>query len=477
MDWKIKLIAYILIIFIWLIAGFVLLELSFRLFNYCVCKINPYIKSLGENAPWFYSGKKIEGKEENSVGISPIPPLVWNTERAKFFFQIDDDDKRLFSECFNMKIYFRLVSEEKFHSPYNEDFDFESLLSQLKFESVEGEDGIEACYFPEYNLDGKLVSNFFSIRTSDGELIWFKERKDIEEANSSPWEVPYMEYKKNYRLPGYEFRTNNVGFRDKDVVIPKPDGVFRIVAIGGSTTEEGPTTDETYPNILEVLLNEKYGDICRIEVINAGIPGITLNKIWIRLPDYLMLQPDLVILSEGVNDITHILFPLWLSNLPHLKRFVSMSDLVISFFPLYFLPPDEVINKDMDEIMFAYLHKISNYLAKKSIPLILTDLPYPNFDIMDFGERAYFQYVTRKWWGGRLVDYRMYKKLVETYNEFLRDWSRKQNLQLVSLSEFYQKQSPSIFNDLCHLKVGGIRLKAEIIRDFIERENLVSCRR
>jgi hypothetical protein len=51
-----------------------------------------------------------------------------------------------------------------------------------------------------------------------------------------------------------EFWTNSQGMRDAETVVPKPDGVVRIVCVGGSTTVEGPHNELTYPNILEKLL-------------------------------------------------------------------------------------------------------------------------------------------------------------------------------------------------------------------------------
>ncbi len=41
--------------------------------------------------------------------------------------------------------------------------------------------------------------------------------------------------KPNYERVPFE-RINNLGFRGEDIKLEKPDGVYRIVAIGGSTT-------------------------------------------------------------------------------------------------------------------------------------------------------------------------------------------------------------------------------------------------
>ena len=56
------------------------------------------------------------------------------------------------------------------------------------------------------------------------------------------------------QYPQSEFWTNSLGFRDEEISIPKPPGIYRIVCIGGSTTVEGPRNDLTYPKILQRLL-------------------------------------------------------------------------------------------------------------------------------------------------------------------------------------------------------------------------------
>ena len=54
----------------------------------------------------------------------------------------------------------------------------------------------------------------------------------------SPWEIMFYRYKKNWSVPDNTLlQTNEFGFRDHAIVMPKPQDVYRIVCIGGSTTE------------------------------------------------------------------------------------------------------------------------------------------------------------------------------------------------------------------------------------------------
>jgi len=97
---------------------------------------------------------------------------------------------------------------------------------------------------------------------------------------------------------------NGLGFRGKEFTTQKPSGVYRIVCIGGSTTFSYHETDETktYPQLLEDALNATF-ESPRFEVINAGTPGWTTAENLINLQFRLLaLEPDMVVIYEGVND-------------------------------------------------------------------------------------------------------------------------------------------------------------------------------
>lgn len=112
-----------------------------------------------------------------------------------------------------------------------------------------------------------------------------------------------------YQLqPGYRkglLSHNSDGFRGPEVTKPKPDDVFRIVAVGGSTTytEFVPDDAKTFTAQLQQLLNRSASGRC-VEVVNAGVPGYnsweTLINVQMRVLD---LEPDLLIVYHGVNDV------------------------------------------------------------------------------------------------------------------------------------------------------------------------------
>ena len=117
--------------------------------------------------------------------------------------------------------------------------------------------------------------------------------------------APYVNY---VLTPNYQSglnRHNSLGYRGAEIAVPKPEGVFRIVALGGSTTYGQGIEDWrlAYPAQLERILREDYG-YAGVEVVNAGVHGYAS---WDSLANFafrvLDLEPDLIIVYHGINDL------------------------------------------------------------------------------------------------------------------------------------------------------------------------------
>lgn len=114
--------------------------------------------------------------------------------------------------------------------------------------------------------------------------------------------VPYVNFGLSTNYPEH----NSRGYRGPEIAVPKPEGAFRIVALGGSTTYGELLDDwrDAYPARLEQMLHDEYG-YEQVEVINAGVPYYTT---WDTLVNFefrvLDLQPDLVIVYHAVNDLS-----------------------------------------------------------------------------------------------------------------------------------------------------------------------------
>jgi hypothetical protein len=90
---------------------------------------------------------------------------------------------------------------------------------------------------------------------------------------------------------------NNGGFRTaKPVSTNKPNGIKRILFIGDSYTfGHGVQDQESYPSQLTTLLNTQKE---RVEVLNAGVPGVGLDWYYMYLKEKAFAwNPDLIVVG------------------------------------------------------------------------------------------------------------------------------------------------------------------------------------
>lgn len=97
---------------------------------------------------------------------------------------------------------------------------------------------------------------------------------------------------------------NSLGYRGPEIAVPKPAGVFRIAALGGSTTYGTSLSNrETYPAQLQQILRDEYG-YTNVEVVNAGVVQYAS---WDSLVNFefrvLDLDPDMIIVYHAINDV------------------------------------------------------------------------------------------------------------------------------------------------------------------------------
>jgi lysophospholipase L1-like esterase len=124
--------------------------------------------------------------------------------------------------------------------------------------------------------------------------------------------------------------SNAMGYRGPVVSIPKPPGVFRIILLGGSTSHGwGVNDDQTIDAHMRQQLAVTYPGR-RFEVVNLGFDGYDSYQDFERLrSDGLRLQPDLVIVNSGINDVRNAWFTqlrdrdprtfLWLADIARLR--------------------------------------------------------------------------------------------------------------------------------------------------------------
>jgi len=114
-----------------------------------------------------------------------------------------------------------------------------------------------------------------------------------------------LQLKSNQHFP--TININSHGFRGPEITMEKPENLFRIFMVGGSTTfGAGSTSDKTtIPSILEIKLEESNPTV-NIEIINAGIPfADSFREVYYVKNKILEYNPDVIIIYDGWNDAFH----------------------------------------------------------------------------------------------------------------------------------------------------------------------------
>jgi len=161
-------------------------------------------------------------------------------------------------------------------------------------------------------------------RWSDSEISLLTEDFDARFGFVSDRETGYQlepdRYKKD--AEGREFSHNSLGFRGSEFTIEKPLGEFRIVLMGASTVYGIYVGDnETSSARLEQSLSKVQSSPGkRIRVINAGVPGWTTRETLTNLQRSILgLNPDLILVMDGRNDIFPELFNNYARDYSHYR--------------------------------------------------------------------------------------------------------------------------------------------------------------
>lgn len=282
------------------------------------------------------------------------------------------------------------------------------------------------------------------------------------------FEIPWFRYRnhllRSENFVGWTVWTNNVGFRDEDVAIPKPQGIYRIVCIGGSTTFEGPRNDLTYPNLLEQLLRKRFSTE-NIEVINCGVFGLDSKHELQRFPDYLALEPDLLIHYNFANDAPALLGMAFVSRRNGgLTTLLEHSRLAKALFKERLAPPETDFVSIINEYTMPNLRSMCEEARRHRIPIMFCSFARPDISHLPAKARVYFEGV----YDGRLgPSIHAYVNAVDAYNGALRQLCSEMAVCYIPVAERL-KGGPELFADHCHLYLDGIQRKANLIFSVVE---------
>ena len=104
------------------------------------------------------------------------------------------------------------------------------------------------------------------------------------------------------QVQGFPYRTNALGFRERDLATPKPAGLVRVLMLGDSFTEGGGLAEaDTIPRRVETAL---HASCPGVEVVNAGTASYSPILEYLVLADVAAsLAPDLVVLNLDMTDV------------------------------------------------------------------------------------------------------------------------------------------------------------------------------
>jgi lysophospholipase L1-like esterase len=260
-------------------------------------------------------------------------------------------------------------------------------------------------------------------------------------------------------VPGTCF-LNNAGFRGKNVEMPKPADTYRIICVGGSTTEEGPTDDTTYPALLEKKLTAVFPGK-PIEVVNCGISGMNTASHLMRFADYLALEPDLIVMYEGVNDAA--------SNLPMQWLYFDSPSWVKAAHCNHFFRrrheswlyggSEQKLRDDVRTFTLGRFRIMRQWALANGADMVFCSIAAPPYEELPFRDQEYLAYRTR---GFGVVSPPTYLKIIGAINSGLKDLSEKEGWGYIPVAENFHF-GLECFGDMCHMYPEGTERKAEIV--------------
>lgn len=295
----------------------------------------------------------------------------------------------------------------------------------------------------------------------------------MEAYEPSLWDVQWWSYKKNVELneittnEKLHVRMNNYGFRSHDIRIPKPENIYRIICIGGSTTVEGMTNEKTYPAILEQHLRD-YFKTDTIEVINCGISGLNSGGEKRKVSELIQLEPDLFIEYNAVNDIFWEMFETWRqTKKPLWKRIISKSIFMQRVLARFFIPPDKYVRNFFETFTMPNLEAVYQDVSKSNKEIIFCTFIAPDMPKLNNKDVSYFEYTIRNFWQGGFLPLKDYCRYVSIYNDCLKKMCNRKYIKCITLGEDFHGGADN-FTDIAHLTSKGIEKKAAIIFDYLK---------
>ncbi|MBI1318796.1 MAG: hypothetical protein GC168_07580 [Candidatus Hydrogenedens sp.] len=259
-------------------------------------------------------------------------------------------------------------------------------------------------------------------------------------------------------------RTNAQGWRDDPMEVPKPDGVRRIVCIGGSTTAGGPRGDLTYPNLTEQRLRTALGDD-RIEVVNCGVYAAGSDTVRKLLPDILALQPDIVVQYNFINDFLPSHRGWYGASITDLiKAFLARSTFVRLHFNAWLLPGKEAIRRGYRDATLDNFKATLEACRSAGARVAFASFAYPTLDTSEPDYILYTRFDPRC----TDLDSLSYGKVVDLCNDELKRFCEAEGAIYIPVAENVRGGIP-YFMDMCHMRLPALESMADTVAESLEQ--------
>ena len=341
-----------------------------------------------------------------------------------------------------------------------------------------------------------------------GMLIWrnlperFENGKHLVEIfammeNSKPDEIephPYLLYQptKNYSEKGF-LQHNSLRYRNPEFSPSKKKDTTRILALGGSTTYgyHIPNPKETWVALLEKKLNGNFSS--EFQVVNAGLNyGTSAELLASYAFRHQFLDPDLVIIHTGGNDVAPLMFPGYDPEYTHFRAhgsgriprkfergLLNMSYFAKASYALWLNRQGSVYQAQpsffelLDHKKVLQRIEDSNSTGfERNLNTLIGIAKSNGTQVVLFGFlQAKEENLTRK-----RHDLKGHERAfvigLEKHYEIMRKLAAKHEIEFI-------EPDPSLFEeewfvDNCHLTVEGQQKKAEILHQYFMREKMGS---
>lgn len=290
----------------------------------------------------------------------------------------------------------------------------------------------------------------------------------------------------SYETPN--LKTNNLGYNNgfdggRDILMPKPNNIFRINCLGASTTQyylkEGVDI-YSYPMFLENILNKKDK---KYEVNNCGSGGYTSSDILVRfLLQSIDTNPNAVILYHAYNDIRSYLTSDFKSDYSHSRKNLGESYFkfylgsLIPNLPLNFLnyfqnkwfPQNhrytlvETISKGSFNIKNEENTQVGLDAYKRNIQNIITICKHNKIQII-LSTFCFYLHDEVK----NSEVHNLYKKIVTKENEIIKNLAEINSIDIVDAYNLIPQNNEN-FVDTIHFTPVGMKLLASEISKKIK---------